>query len=154
MSQRSLVLKCSYFNFCKILFPVLPRAKFYEFLTKIVIYGINSWLFHHLLSVKRRQMRQENTCYLNLYLEMLLNVIQFGKFCMIYVGLYVSFYRRRYRLHGFPSILLFTQEELVAQFEELYEELQQGRLTSPHIDQIYDQLIGRLTPPNKLIIYR
>jgi hypothetical protein len=31
----------------------------------------------------------------------------------------------------------------VAKFDELYEELGEGRLTSPHIDQIYDQLIGR-----------
>jgi hypothetical protein len=36
-----------------------------------------------------------------------------------------------------------AQEDLLAKFEELYEELQQGgRVTSPHMEQIYDQLIG------------
>jgi hypothetical protein len=36
------------------------------------------------------------------------------------------------------------QEDLLAKFEELYEELH-GRMTSPHphLEQIYDQLIGR-----------
>jgi hypothetical protein len=35
------------------------------------------------------------------------------------------------------------QEDLLAKFEELYEELH-GRMTSPHphLEQIYDQLIG------------
>jgi hypothetical protein len=45
------------------------------------------------------------------------------------------------------------QEDLLAKFEELYEELH-GRMTSPHphLEQIYDQLIGRTSLTNYNLI--